>query len=176
MCLSPVSLSSLPLPHATVHPRGCSHARPRAHACSRPSQDVAYAAQRMGVYLRCLRQVAGKDWLRAKWGGFSLDSRGYRAPTWQWHFLYKGRNLHLLCTAATKGTYLIGLSAWRKFLGIYFICGFCFEWFCLGVCFIWYSLVYFCPLKMSLMDTVIVKGANWPVTKAPSLDTVIVQS
>lgn len=55
-----------PLTYTTVCPRGCSHARPRACACSRPGQDIAYAAQRMGVYLTFLRQVAGKDWLRAQ--------------------------------------------------------------------------------------------------------------
>lgn len=69
----PCLCRSFPLPHTTVCPRGfCrAHTRPRAH--SRPSRDINYTVQRVGVYLRCLRQVAGKDWSKALWGGFSSD-------------------------------------------------------------------------------------------------------
>lgn len=73
-CLSPLFLSFPLGSHTTVHSRGGSHARPWARARSRPGQDTAYAAQRMGVYLRCLRQVAGKDWLRFHRGQLSSES------------------------------------------------------------------------------------------------------
>lgn len=61
----PCLCRSFPLPHTTVCPRGFCRARTRPRAHSWPSRDINYTVQRVGVYLRCLRQVAGKDWSKA---------------------------------------------------------------------------------------------------------------
>lgn len=67
-CLSEQPCLCHPPPHTAVCPRGFCHARSWPCTRSRPGWDVSDTVQRVGVYLRCLWQVAGKDWPRPSRG------------------------------------------------------------------------------------------------------------